>query len=190
MYNSKKDYFDYSVVLEEFPKNYYYTTVKINKSKKRILIITDRVNVNKNSHHGLLYYFAKNEFVYPLGYIKSEKPLSQSKNYLYLIGKNENTKFYMSDKKLKIIKSHVSKIRENTNNIEFDTIESADKFDGDFGSPAGNDVVQANVDGFYFEYHRPQYKKKYIKSLMNECINDGVKTQVQMYCCVVKKLHP
>ena len=189
-YNPKKDYFDYSVVIEEFPKNYYYTTVKINKSKERILIITDKINENKNSYHGLFYYFAKNGFVYPLGYLKSEKPFSQSKNYLYLTGKNENLKFYMSDKKLAIIKSDVSKIRENTNNIEFETIESVDRFAGDFGSAAGDDVVKAAVDGFYFEYHKPQYKKKYIKSLMNECIKDGVKTQVQMYCCTVKKLHP
>ena len=189
-YNPQKDYFDYSVVLEEFPKNYYYTTIKINKSKERILIITDRVNANKNSCHGLFYYFVKNGFVYPLGYLESEKPFSQSKNYLYLIDKNKNTKFYMSDKKLAIIKSDVSKIRENVNNIEFETIESADRFAGDFGSAAGNDVVRAIVNGFYFEYHRPQYKKKYIKILMNECIKDGVKTQVQMYCCMVKKLHP
>ena len=189
-YNPKKDYFDYSVVLEEFPKNYYYTTIKINKSKERILIITDKINENKNSYHGLFFYFAKNGFVYPLGYLESEKPFSQSKSYLYLIGKNENTKFYMSDKKLVIVKSKASKIRENINNIEFETIESADRFAGDFGSAAGDDVVRATVDGFYFEYHRPQYKKKYIKSLMNECISDGVKTQVQMYCCMVKKLHP
>ena len=189
-YNHNKDYFDYSVVLEEFPKNYYYTTVKINKSKERILIITDGINANKNSYNGLFYYFAKNGFVYPLGYLESEKPFFQSKNYLYLVYKNENTKFYMSDKKLAIIKSDVSKIRENTNNIEFETIESADRFAGDFGSAAGNDVVRATADGFYFEYHKPQYKKKYIKNLMNECINDGVKTQVQMYCCMVKKLHP
>ena len=189
-YNPKKDYFDYSIVLEEFPKNYYYTTVKINKSKERILVITDEVNANKNSSHGLFYYFAKNGFVYPLGYLESEKPFSKSVNYVYLIDKNKNTKFYMSDKKLAIIKSDVSKIKESTDKIEFETIKSADKFAGDFGSAAGDDVVRATADGFYFEYHRPQYKKKYIKSLMNECIKDGVKTQVQMYCCMVKKLHP
>lgn len=189
-YNSQRDYFDYSVVLTEFPKNYYYTSVKINKSKERILIITDGVNANKNSYHGLFYYFAKNGFVYPLGYLESTKPLSQSKNYLYLTNKDQNIKFYMSDKKLAIIKSKVKEIKEDTNNIEFETIESADKFAGDFGSAAGDDVVKASIDGFYFEYHKPQYKRKYIKSLMNECIKDGVKTQVQMYCCVVKKLHP
>ncbi len=32
-YNPQKDYFDYSVILSEYPKDYYYTTVKINKSK-------------------------------------------------------------------------------------------------------------------------------------------------------------
>ena len=35
-YNTQKDYFDYSVVLTEFPKSYYYTTIKINKSKCHI----------------------------------------------------------------------------------------------------------------------------------------------------------
>jgi hypothetical protein len=187
-YNTKKDYFDYSVVLNEFPKEYYYTTVKIDKSKERILIITDRINASKNSYHGLFYYFAKNGFVYPLGYLESEKPLSQSKNYLYLTEKNVNKKFYMSDKKLAIIKSDVPKIKEKMNNIEFETIESADRFAGDFGEPAGDDVVKATVDGFYFEYHKPDYKKKYIKHHMKECIKDGVKTQVQMYCCMVKKI--
>ena len=95
----------------------------------------------------------------------------------------------MSDKKLEIIKSKTGRINEPTKNIEFETIESADKFAGDFGEAAGDDLVKATLDGFYFEYHRPQYKRKYIKNLMKECITDGVKTQVQMYCCVVKKLH-
>ena len=76
------------------------------------------------------------------------------------------------------------------NPIKFDTIKSAERFDGDFGSAAGDDVVKATLDGFYFEYHKPQYKRKYIKNLMKECIRDGVKTQVQMYCQMVKKLHP
>ena len=189
-YNSKKDYFDYSVVLTEFPKDYYYTTVKINKSKERILIITDKVNADKNSSHGLFYYFAQNGFVYPLGYLESTKPLSQSKNYLYLTKDNENIKFYMSDKKLEILKSKVEKFSETRHNIEFETIKSADKFAGDYGEPAGDDVVKATVDGFYFEYHKPQYKRKYIEDLMKECIKEGVKTQVQMYCTMVKKLHP
>lgn len=188
-YNTEKDYFDYSVVLNEFPKSYYYTTVKINKSKERILIITDRTDENKNSFHGLLYYIAKNSFVYPLGYIESTKPLAQSKNYLYLNYDNKNIKFYISDKKFNIIKTAAEKNKEITNNIEFTTIESADKFKGDFGSPAGDDIKKVTIDGFYFEYHKPQYKKNYIKNLMQECIKDGVKTQVQMYCCMVKKLH-
>ena len=96
----------------------------------------------------------------------------------------------MSDKNLSIIKSTISKINEDKKNIEFETIESTEKFAGDFGEPAGDDVVNAAIDGFYFEYHKPQYKRKYIISLMKECMNDGVKTQVQMYCCMVKKLHP
>ena len=83
-YNPQKDYFDYSVILTEFPKNYYYTTVKIKKSKERILIITDKINSDKTANDGLFYYFAQNGFVYPLGYLASEKPLSQSKNYIYL----------------------------------------------------------------------------------------------------------
>jgi len=188
-YNFDKDYFDYSVVLTEFPQNYFYTTVKINKSKERILIITDKTNPDKTSNYGLFYYFAKNGFVYPLGYLKSTKPLSQSKNYLYLSEGNETKKFYMSDKKLEIVNLNVKKTEKDMQNINFETIESVDKFAGDFGSPAGDDVVKATVDGFYFEYHRPQYKRKYIKRLMKECIKDGVKTQVQMYCSMIKKLH-
>ena len=188
-YNTKKDYFDYSVVINEFPKNYYYTTVKVNKSKERILIVTDKVNGNKNTNKGLFYYFGKNGFVYPLGYLESTIPFSQSKNYLYLNDGTKDIKFYMSDKNLEIVKSNVSK-NEQLNDIKFETIKSAEKFNGDFGSPAGDDIKKVTLEGFYFEYHKPQYKKEYIKNLMNECINDGVKTQVQMYCCVVKKLHP
>ena len=96
----------------------------------------------------------------------------------------------MSDKSLSIIKSKITKSDKTVENIEFVTIESADKFAGDFGEPAGDDVIRTSIDGFYFEYHKPQYKRKYIKTLMEECINDEVKTQVQMYCCMVKKLHP
>jgi len=154
------------------------------------LIITDEVNADRNAYHGLFYYFAENGFVYPLGYLESTKPLSQSENYLYQNDGNEDMKFYMSDKKLEVKKSKSFGAKEIKNNIEFVTIESADKFAGDFGEAAGDDVVKASIDGFYFEYHKPQYKKKFIKNLMQECISDGVKTQVQMYCCVVKKLHP
>ena len=188
-YNPQKDYFDYSVVISEFPKNYYYTTVKINKSKERILIITDKITNNKNSTHGLFYYFAQNGFVYPLGYIESSIPFSQSKNYIYFNDKNNDLKLYMSDKKLEIIKSK-SGTNEQTYNITFNTIESANKFAGDFGSPAGDDIKKVTLEGFYFEYHKPQYKKTYIKNFMQECIKEGVKTQVQMYCCMIKKLHP
>ena len=187
-YNSDKDYFDYSILLDEFPKNYYYTTIKINKSKERILIITDKVNENKSANYGLFYYFGKNGFVYPLGYLESSKPFAKSENYLYLNNDNVDIKFYMSDKALKIIKSAVTKA-EPTNNIEFETIKSAEKFAGDFGSPAGDDIKKITLDGFYFEYHKPQYKSDFIKNFMQECINDGVKTQVQMYCCVTKKLN-
>lgn len=80
-YNVQKDYFDYSVVLTEFPKNYYYTTVKINKSKERILIITDKINKDKTANHGLFYYFAGNGFAYPLGYLESKIPV----NTLFMI---------------------------------------------------------------------------------------------------------
>lgn len=188
-YNLKKDYFDYSVVLEEFPKDYYYTTVKINKSKERILIITNKINENNSSNQGLFYYFAKNGFVYPIGLIESKTPFSKSKNYLYYNDGKKDIKFYMSDKKLEIVRAK-SNTKEQRNNIEFVTIKSADKFNGDFGEPAGDDIKKITINGFYFEYHKGQYKRKYIKNLMQECIKDGVKTQVQMYCCMVKKLHP
>ena len=87
-----------------------------------------------------------------------------------------------------IIKS-AANTKEERSSIEFVTIKSADKFSGDFGEPAGDDIKKVTIDGFYFEYHKGQYKKQYIKNLMKECIKDGVKTQVQMYCCIVKKLH-
>lgn len=190
MYKTNKDYFDYSTVLEDFPKNYFYTTVKINKSKERILIITDKITESNNSYHGLFYYFAENGFVYPLGYLESDKPLSVSKNFLYINKNNKNIKFYMSDKKLGIIKSDAQTVEPTNKNIEFESISNTDKFSGDFGSPAGDDLKKVTIDGFYFEYHKPQYKKDYIKNLMQQCIKDGVKTQVQMYCCVVKKIHP
>lgn len=188
-YNSDKDYFDYSVVLSEFPKNYYYTTVKINKSKERILIITDKVNENNNSNNGLFYYFAKNGFVYTLGYLESKTPFTKSNNYLYLNNGNKYIKFYVSDRNTEFVKSKVANIKENIKDIEFETIKSADRFAGDFGEAAGDDIKRVTMDGFYFEYHKGQYKKEYIKNLMKECIKDGVKTQVQMYCLMVKKLH-
>lgn len=189
-YNREKDYFDYSVVLTEFPENYYYTTVKINKSKDRILIITDKVNSEYNAYRGLFYYFAFNGFVYPLGLVESKMPLAVSDNYIYTDDGGQDYKIYIPDKEMKIKKSKVKRIKEDISNIEFVTIKSADKFAGDFGSAAGDDVVKATVDGFYFEYHKHDYKKEYIENLMRECIDDGVKTQVQMYCQMVKKLHP
>lgn len=138
----------------------------------------------------MIYYFAKNGFVYPLGAFESKKPLSVSENYLYLSDEIGNVKFFISDKKLEAVKSKSNNTDLGIKNIEFVTIKSAEKFDGDFGEPAGDDVKKVSLDGFYFEYHKGQYEKEYLKNLMKECINEGVKTQVQMYCCMVKKLHP
>ncbi|MCR5260967.1 MAG: hypothetical protein K6C94_03940 [Candidatus Gastranaerophilales bacterium] len=185
----KKDYFDYSALIKEFPKDYFYTTVKIKKSNERILIVTDKISADKTSCHGLFYYLTQNGFVFPLGYLKSTKPISQSDNYLYLTEKDTNIKVCVSDKRGIIQKTKADKITENIKNIKFETIQSAEKFSGDYGEPAGDDVVKADVDGFCFYYHKTQYKKKYIEKLMKECIKDGVKTNVQMYCQMVKKLH-
>ena len=177
------------MVLNEFPKNYYYTTVKINKSKERILIITDKIADDKSASKGLFYYIAKNGFVYPLGLVESQIPFSNSKDYLYMNDGNNNLAFYISDKKFEIVKSKVKDIDKKADNIEFETIKSAEKFSGDYGEPAGDDVVKLSKEGLSFEYHDSQYKKKYIQKLMQECIDDGVKTNVQMYCQMVKKLH-
>ena len=125
-----------------------------------------------------------------MGYLESKNPFSQSEDFLYLSDSNSDIKFYISDKNLEVIKSKETRNNTYKSNIQFETIESADRFAGNFGSPAGNDIRKLTLDGFFFEYHKPQYKKGYIKNIMQECINDGVKTQVQMYCCVVKKLHP
>ena len=100
-----------------------------------------------------------------------------------------NIKFYISDNSFEIVKSNIKKIKEYVAPIEFVQIKNSEKFACDFGEAAGDDVVKAKIDGYYFEYHKPEYKKKHIENLMKECINDGVKTQVQMYCCVVHKLH-
>ena len=188
-YNSQKDYFDYSVLLNEFPKNYFYTTVKINKSKERILIITDKIADNKSASNGLFYYATPSGFVYPLGLLESKIPFSMTKDGLYFNDGNNNLKFFVSDKKFKIVTSKVKNIDKKAQNIEFETIKSAEKFSGDFGEPAGDDVKKLSIEGFYFLYHDSQYKKKYIQQLMQECIDDGVKTNVQMYCQMVKKLH-
>ena len=111
-YNGQKNYFDYSILLKEYPKDFYYTTVKISKSKERILIITDKITENKNSYHGLFYYIAKNGFVYPLGYLESTKPFSQSKDYLYLNNGSDNIEFYISDNKSGIVKTMLKKSSE------------------------------------------------------------------------------
>ena len=69
---TKKDYFNYSVALEEFPKDYYYTTVKIDKSKKCILIFPPysfsgkfknelwSISVEKNSGNATKSNFCQN----------------------------------------------------------------------------------------------------------------------------------
>lgn len=67
--------------------------------------------------------------------------------------------FYPSDKKFIIKKSNERELKENIKYIEFTTIESADKFAGDFGSPAGDDIKKVIIDGFYFEYTNHNIKR-------------------------------
>ena len=60
----------------------------------------------------------------------------------------------------------------------------------ELGDLVGDDVEKITYQKFNIDYHTRDFTKIRIKNYAKECIDDGVKTQYQMDCCMSIKMYP
>ena len=60
----------------------------------------------------------------------------------------------------------------------------------ELGDLVGDDVERIKVSKFYVDYHSEDFKEEQINNFAQRCLNEGVKTQYQMDCCVRQKMYP
>lgn len=60
----------------------------------------------------------------------------------------------------------------------------------ELGDLVGDDVEKIKYKNFDVDYHREDFSKVQIEKFAQECINDNVKDQYQMDCCITRKMYP
>ncbi|MCQ2957636.1 MAG: DUF3089 domain-containing protein [Candidatus Gastranaerophilales bacterium] len=67
----------------------------------------------------------------------------------------------------------------------------ADKYlNCELGDLVGEDVVRLKNSKFNVDYHSEDFKEEQINNFVQRCLNEGVKTQYQIDCCVRQKMYP
>ena len=74
--------------------------------------------------------------------------------------------------------------KETVNNVN-------DKYlNCELGDLVGDDVERIRYNNFDVDYHSEDFSKDQIEKFAKECINDNVKDQYQMDCCMTIKMYP
>lgn len=60
----------------------------------------------------------------------------------------------------------------------------------ELGDLVGDDVERMVYENFYIDYHTEDFSKSQIKDYAKKCLDDNVKNQYQMDCCVRMKMYP
>ena len=60
----------------------------------------------------------------------------------------------------------------------------------ELGDLVGDDVERITYQKFNIDYHTEDFSKAQIENFAKNCINDGVKNQYQMDCCMRKQMYP
>ena len=60
----------------------------------------------------------------------------------------------------------------------------------ELGDLVGDDVERIVYKDFNIDYHTEDFAKAQIEELAQECINENVKKQYQMDCCMSIKMYP
>ena len=60
----------------------------------------------------------------------------------------------------------------------------------ELGDLVGDDVERIGYQKFYIDYHTEDFTKSQIKDFAQKCVNDNVKNQYEMDCCVRMKMYP
>ena len=60
----------------------------------------------------------------------------------------------------------------------------------ELGDIVGDDVERIVYKNFNIDYHTEDFTKQQIELFAQECIDEGVKTQYQIDCCMRTKMYP
>lgn len=60
----------------------------------------------------------------------------------------------------------------------------------ELGDLVGDDVERIVYKNFNIDYHTEDFAKVQIEKLAQECIDENVKKQYQMDCCITMKMYP
>lgn len=60
----------------------------------------------------------------------------------------------------------------------------------ELGDLVGDDVERIRYKIFDIDYHREDFSREQIEKFAQECIEDNVKNQYQMDCCITIKMYP
>ena len=60
----------------------------------------------------------------------------------------------------------------------------------ELGDLVGDDVERMEYQNFYIDYHTEDFTKSQVEAFGKKCVEDNVKTQYQMDCCVRRKMYP
>ena len=60
----------------------------------------------------------------------------------------------------------------------------------ELGDLVGDDVERIKYKNFNVDYHSKDFSKTQAENFAQECINDNVKNQYQMDCCIRKQMYP
>lgn len=60
----------------------------------------------------------------------------------------------------------------------------------ELGDLVGDDVERLPYQNYYVDYHTEDFTKSQIEDYAKTCLDDGIKNQYQMDCCVRMKMYP
>ena len=60
----------------------------------------------------------------------------------------------------------------------------------ELGDLVGDDVERIEYQKFYIDYHTQDFTKSQIEDFAKKCVDDDVKNQYQMDCCMRMKMYP
>ena len=79
--------------------------------------------------------------------------------------------------------SYLLKNKQNNNiNSKYSNCE--------LGDLVGDDVKRIKYQNFYIDYHTEDFTKLQIEDFAQKCVNDNVKNQYEMDCCVRMEMYP
>ena len=60
----------------------------------------------------------------------------------------------------------------------------------ELGDLVGDDVERINYESYTLDYHSKDFEQSKVIKYANRCIDEGIKSQYEMDCCLTYKMYP